>query len=159
VDWLAGGLCWLLERSRPRFHPAVTATWQVVVYFILFSAIATPLFWLIGFLGPERYVVNYEFMGLMGGVLIIAELVRGYVKAWLGKRPDEWSFTAIAVAGAAAGAAFQGYMALSWGNDSLVEFGVTMALGSGVWLSIALCLAWDERKKRRRAAASQPPGG
>jgi hypothetical protein len=159
VGWLAGGLRWLLERSRPGFHPAVIATWQVVVYFILFSAIGTPLVWLIGFLGPERYVVNYEFMGLMGGVLIIAELVRGLVKAWLGKRPDEWSFPAIAVAGAAAGAAFQGYMALSWGYDSLVEFGVTTAVGSGFWVCMALCLVWEERKKRRQAATSPPPTG
>lgn len=155
LNWFSRGLRWLLEHSRPALHPAVTATWQFVVYFMLISAIGTPLVSVINHLGEERFEIAYALQAMFGGLLIIGEFARGIAKAALGKRPDEWSFAAVAVGGATAGAAFQGYLALTWGYERLSDFGVTMAIGAALWLSIGGCLFWEERRNGRAAAKAE----
>ena len=106
MDRFAKILAWLLERSRPQFHPAVVAAWQVVVWFTVMGAVLTPLLWVINLFGDEKYSVNFEVLGVFGSLATVSELVRGHVKVWLGSGPDEWNFTAIGLAGVAAGVVF-----------------------------------------------------
>jgi len=145
-------VAYLLENSRPQFHPAVIALYLVAVYVVMLGLALTLLFWFFRWLGWSNQEVDFGLWALLGGPLIGAELVRGHVKYWLGKRPDEWSFAAMGVGGGAAGALFAAYIGLMWGAPDPFDWAATITAAAAAWLLIGACLYWDERKKKRGAA-------
>jgi hypothetical protein len=149
---IRAALAYLLENTRPQFHPAVMAVYLVVYYVVTLGLALTLLFRAFHWLGWGDYEIDFSLWALFAGLMMSAELVRGNVKVWLGKQPDEWSFVAIGAGGGAAGALFAGYIALMWGAPGAFESAATIAAGAGVWLLIGTCLYWEERKKKRGAA-------
>lgn len=153
MNWFANILRGLLERSRPQFHPAVIATWQVAIWCTAMVVLMSPLLWLLNQFGDERYVVNFEILWVFGALATVSELVRGHVKVWLGSEPDEWNFIAIGVAGAVAGAVFAGFLWLKWGDLDLGSALATTGAVAATWLVLGFLLRLQERRERQRAAA------
>lgn len=88
------------------------------------------------------------------GFMLVAEFVRGIVKALRGTPPDKWDFVAIGSGGAAAGLWFESLIALMWGAKPWSEYLLVTAAGAGVYIIIGACLYWEERRKMRAARES-----
>jgi len=152
LDRFAKILAWLLERSRPQFHPAVVAAWQVVVWFTVMGAVLAPLLWVINLFGDEKYSVNFEVLGVFGSLATVSELVRGHVKVWLGSGPDEWNFTAIGLAGVAAGVVFSTFLWLKWGDQDIYSAAAITGAAAATWLLLGFLMRLQERNERKKAA-------
>ena len=139
----------LARHARPQFHLPL----RLVVWWPFFLLLMYGLRWLltgIHWVAGERVVSNFRVLALMSGIAIAGEWVRAVVKLWLRRSPAQGSLVATAVAGAAVGALFDGYMMIMWGNDGWRELLVCAAIGTAAYVTVDLCLRWEERSKARR---------
>lgn len=139
---------YVFAHSRVQFHPAAWA----LVYAVIFITLMIPCLFILSLIfeafGSAGVTLDYETNAILYGPVLFGELVRGHVRTWLGYRPEEWCFPAIAVAGLATGGVFGTFMALRWEElPSIVPLG----WGAGVaafYLLIGWLLRLEERKHR-----------
>ena len=77
-------------------------------------------------------------------------MVSGHVKYWLGYRPEETCFPAIAMAGLAAGGVFGAAMAMKWGQELWLE----MLGWSGGVAALYLIVGWLIRLEEKKRCGS-----